>query len=314
MTISAKIIKDSVGPNGARITTFVLRYPRFIHAEFLTHRMFSRNASSSRAIPFKRQIRMIKEDLAMPVAWGLNQKGMQAYTTASGIKATLGKLIWKAASRAAIFFASTLNMLGFHKQIVNRIIEPFSHITVVVTSTDYNNFFKLRYHHAAQPEIYELAKQMFKEYFLSIPKELKKGEFHLPFIEYKEIQNYILDCLHAQDIMETEEVDYEKAKQLAYISALQVSVARCARVSYNNHDGTASDIRKDFALYDRLITSQPAHSSPAEHQAIALDDNRQCGNFKGWLQNRKALEHYHNKNIEEEFYPNRLKNAEKSTT
>lgn len=298
MTIEANIIKDSVGPNGARITTFVLRYPRFIHAEFMTHRMFSRNASSSRAIPFKKQVKMIKEDLAMPERWGLNQSGMQAYTTATGIKKTLGRLVWKAASRAAIFFASILNKLGFHKQIVNRIIEPFSHITVVCTSTDYNNFFGLRYHHAAQPEIYALAKLMFREYFLSKPQKLKNKEWHLPFVTKTEIQEGRFFTTYEQEF-----VDTSNMTDVEYL--IKLSVARCARVSYNNHDGTNTTSKKDIDLYDRLVGSQPIHASCTEHQAMATDrpSDSRSGNFTGFAQYRKTLKGEYMK----EFYPNKLR-------
>ena len=132
--IKTQIVADSIGPNGIRLTTFVLTYPRFIHAEFMTHRMFSRNASSSRAIPFKRQIKLIRESMAGPVKWGLNQSGMQAYTEATGLKRKIGELTWTLAGLCAIGFAYILYKLGFHKQIVNRIIEPFNHITVGSTS------------------------------------------------------------------------------------------------------------------------------------------------------------------------------------
>lgn len=286
MTISAKIITDSIGPNKARITTFVLKYPRFIHQELLTHRQFSRNASSSRAIPFNKQIKMIKEDMAMPVRWGLNQRGMQAYTDSSNFKAKLGKLVWKIAGYSSIAFASILNKLGFHKQIVNRIIEPFSHISVVVTSTDFNNFFALRYHHAAQPEIFELAKEMFKAYWNSTPRKLEEGEWHLPFISFTD--QWVAD----QEGRHTTE------------DLIKRSVARCARVSYNNHDGTNSTLEQDIKLYDRLVGGDIKHSSPAEHQAQASNNpNLISGNFRGFKQYRKTLI---NENIIE-FYPNKLK-------
>jgi len=139
-SISVEIIKDSIAPSGVRLTTFVLSYPRFIHAEFMTHRVFSRNASSSRAIPVKRRLKMIQSNPAGPVEWGLDQKGMQAYSQATGLREKTAKWVWRAACWTACFWAKVMLKLNIHKQIVNRLVEPFSDITVVVTSNDFNNF------------------------------------------------------------------------------------------------------------------------------------------------------------------------------
>lgn len=268
--IQASIVKDSISESGKRITTFQLRYHRFIHSEVLTHRVFSRNASSSRAIPIKKQIQWIKQDMATPIHWGKNQAGMQASEEISGFKLWLAKKCWRLAGLFACFFAHILFKLGCHKQLANRILEPFSYIHVVVTSTEWNNFFALRYHSMAQPEIYELARAMYEAYSASTPKELKVGEWHLPYVDHIEIEKY--------------------RKRGSFDKAIKCSVARCARVSYVNHDGTKPSLEKDLALYDRLLGSQPVHASPAEHQATPFKSKtKSSGNFIGWKQYRKTI-------------------------
>lgn len=270
--IKAQIIADSVAPSGVRLTTFILEYPRFIHSEFMTHRMFSRNASSSRAQPVKKKLQQVMTEMAMPIHWGENQKGMQAERETTGWKLRLGKALWKLAGWTACGYAYLMDKLGLHKQVVNRLIEPFSHITVIVTATDWDNFFALRYHPAAQPEIHELAKQMYEAYQVNVPRKLQGGEWHLPFVT---------------DL----EREMEAIEPRPGVPALiRKSVARCARVSYKNHDGTGTTLAQDTALYERLLGANPIHASPAEHQAMAVaDPDFVCGNFRGWLQYRKTL-------------------------
>ena len=140
MTIEAKIIEDSISPTRARLTTFQLRYPRFIHAELMTHRLFSRNASSSRAIPAKRLFQDIEDDPALPVHWGLNQKGMQAHTEMDDFSAKAAQELWLEARDSVLAYARALESMGLHKQVVNRITEPWSHISVVCTATEWDNF------------------------------------------------------------------------------------------------------------------------------------------------------------------------------
>jgi thymidylate synthase ThyX len=266
MTIFVKIEKDSLAPSGKRLTTFILKYPRFIHSEFMTHRAFSRNASSSRAIPFEKQVQMIEEDMAMPIEFRANQKGMQAGSAIADQRAAKGA--WTAAGFAAINHAKNLNDLGVHKQYVNRIIEPFTHITVVCTATEYANFFALRHHSMAQPEIAELAKQMWELYSSNEPEELALHQWHLPFITDEEK----LACSYTN------------------LDLVKMSVARCARVSYKNHDGSHPNKEADYKLYNRLLGSQPIHASPAEHQAEAVGNpSYQSGNFYGWIQYRQKL-------------------------
>lgn len=272
MSFDVKIIADSQG-RYSRITTMQLRYPRFIHAEFMTHRVFSRNASSSRAIPTAKLIEQARTDPACPIHWGKNQPGMQANEELTGEALLHAKEMWHAAANRAADNAETLAMIGAHKQIVNRIIEPFLHISVVVTSTEWENFFALRCHKDAQPEIRRLAEWMREALRRSIPRKLKPGQWHTPYVAEGE-------CIALED-------------------ALVRSVARCARVSYEKHEGGQSTFEEDFKLFTRLVGATPRHSSPAEHQAMCnlIDETDRwhiegmSGNFSpAWVQYRKLLE------------------------
>ena len=280
--ISAKIIADSVSPADKRITTLQLKYPKFVHSEFMTHRVFSRNASSSRAIPFAKFVKDIEEDMAEPIHWGRNESGMQAREEVDEQSAAQAHVTWRNAFGAAHHYASQLAILGVHKQIVNRLLEPFYNINVLCTSTEWDNFFELRDHPDAQPEMRALAVAMKEAMANSTPKELDYGEWHLPYVNKKEDWNNI----------RKEGMDHNSWEPL-----IKISVARCARVSYLAQDGKPSTIDKDLALYDRLVGSRPFHASPCEHQArprvMGIDDQDSfelCGNLVGWIQYRKVLE------------------------
>ena len=283
--IKAEIIKDSIGPNNSRITTFLLTYPRMIHSEFMTHRVFSRNASSSRAIPVKKQIEAVLENPVIPIAFTKNKAGMQGGDPLDEIQTKLAIEVWNHALFHAVDKAKMLSDLGLHKQYANRILEPFSHITVVCTATDYANFFALRTHKDAQPEFQAVATLMWEKYSQNEPTKLEFGDWHLPFITDEEISK-VKALLLFRDYQD------EYMKELDLL--IKRSVARCARTSYNTHDGTENSIEKDLELYNRLVGGDLIHASPTEHQAMALKTLNYSGNFKGWLQYRKTLK---NENI-----------------
>lgn len=271
MTISAKIITDSVSPQGIRLTTMQLRYPKFIHGEFMTHRVFSRNASSSRAIPVARMIQDVIDDPAMPVFWGKNQKGMQAQEELEGESLVNVRSEWFGARDIAFETAQAMDLLGAHKQIVNRVLEPYMNINVVCTATEWANFYALRRHEDAQPEMKALADAMWAAQQASEPALLQPGEWHLPYVLPEEIEDggTIADPTGALRL---------------------ISTARCARVSYLTHDGRKPDVSADLDLAHRLIGSQPLHASPAEHQAMpAVRASHRNGNLQGWDQFRKTL-------------------------
>lgn len=260
MTIKAEIVCDSISLEGHRLTTFKLRYPRFIHDEVLTHRKFSRNTSSLRAIPVKKVIEDVERDPAMPTHWGRNQKGMQAKEELTPDEIGLARMGWDQALHNAITTARGMARVGLHKQVINRILMPFTHVNVVVTSTEYLNFFGLRLDDDADPTVRSLAEVMWRKYKTNTPHQLRPGSWHLPFIDRE---------LGAEDPVLLVRLDL----------AIKVSVARCARTSYESHEtGKRSTVEEDLALYDKLVGAQPLHASPAEHQATP-DSVR--GNFEG---------------------------------
>lgn len=265
--ITAKVVADSANMWGQRITTMELQYPRFIHAEFMTHRVFSRNAASSRAIPVAKMIEQVRRDPAMPIHWGKNQPGMQAREELADT--TDARQQWQMAARMAADRAEAMAAIGLHKQICNRVLEPFQLMRTIVTATDWENFFHLRDHDAAQPEIRALAVAMKRAMSLRKPKIIfdHEGGWHLPYVLPEEREIYVPDVL------------------------LKLSTARCARVSYLTHDGEKPDPQKDIELYERLVGSAPIHASPAEHQATpASNPITRSGNFVGWIQHRKQIE------------------------
>ena len=287
--IEAKIIEDSINENGVRLTTMQLKYQRFIHAEAKTHRIlsqssaeyevvltqdeslmsdksFSRNASSSRAIPVAKMIEQVCNDPAMPVHWGKNQSGMQAKAELVGHDLRTAKALWRDAAIVAADLAEELASTGAHKQIVNRILEPFQWIHVVVTATEWENFYALRDHPDTQPEIQALAQAMKAAHDASTPKLLKDGEWHIPYVSQAERDQYSLK------------------------DTLKFSAARCARVSYLNHDQSNPTPEKDIDLHDKLVKSVPAHMSPVEHQAQSRLEKKFYANFNGFKSYRKYLE------------------------
>lgn len=295
MTITAKIISDSISPRDIRITTLQLRYPFFFHQDFMTHRVFSRNASSSRAIPIERLIQDVMDYPAMPIHWGKNQPGMQAREECNNpIRPQWGEddsdvmgreEAWLVARNFAVDMAKSFSEAGYHKQIANIFLFPFMHINVLVTSTEWDNFFELRDHPDARPEIEELAKQIKNAMGDSKPNYLVPGRWHLPYIA-------VADYIGAQ----IDEDDYN------WLHLVQLSVARCARVSYLTQEGKQPLPEQDLKLYDRLVAARPLHASPAEHQATP-DVMGETGfgetgwrnpqlhaNFKGWIQYRKMIE------------------------
>jgi thymidylate synthase ThyX len=258
----AEVLLDSVNPAGLRLTTFVLRFPRFVLSEFNTHRMFSRNASSSRAIPTARLMQQLREDPVIPVEWGRNQSGMQAREVLDAEGARLAEAEWLQARDAALAHAEQLRATGVHKQIVNRVLEPWMWASVIVSSTTYENFFTLRCHPDAQPEIKRLADLMRAAFAASRPTPRAAGEWHLPFVGPDDAG-----------------LSIEERKQ--------VSVARCARVSYLTHVGTR-DIEADRQLHQRLLDA--GHWSPFEHVAMAAADDTCFNNFSGWQAYRHQME------------------------
>ena len=297
MGFDAKVLADSRSAAGHRLTTLEATFPRFVLAEFNTHRVFSRNSASSRAIPIAKQLRRVLEDPYVPIEFGSNQPGMQAGPALSGEKEKVAEREWlrarddavrqvlalvtdpqtaggelldvleqvEEATRAKNRPAAWLNV---HKQVANRLLEPFMWHTVIVTATEWDNFWNLRCHPDAQPEIRLVAETMRDVAAGSEPEELAEGEWHLPLVRA------------------------EDRDQVASIENLiKISAGRCARVSYLTHAGVR-DPDADIELHDRLLES--GHMSPLEHPARPLSEdelaaNEWSGNFHGWHPYRKTI-------------------------
>ena len=288
MTITSKVIAHSARAGAPDLITLECRYPRMVHSELMTHRVFSRNASSSRAIPVSKMIQDVIDGPAMPVAWGSNQPGMQAGEEIAELVlcgASMTEIdsygpyvspeqAWCYARDKAVEMARNFANAGYHKQIVNRLLEPFGHISVIITATDWDNFFELRCHPDADPTMRALAEAMRDAIASSDASDWDSG-YHLPYITDT-------DWDWAEG--------YRAEGSPIYGTLAMISAARCARVSYLNHDGSKPDIAKDIALADRLFASQ--QMSPFEHQAKADPDGlfrREWGNFRGWRQHRKEI-------------------------
>jgi len=300
----ARIIADSVSPSGRRLTTFEMKFHRFILAEVNTHTLFSRNSASSRAIPLRSKDRkdgsnprngmldrLEDHGPAYPVRWPLEQPGMQGADEQVEDTFTAQQL-WENAMLDAIQWAEALAEMGVHKSIANRIIEPFNWHVATITAEDWTGFFRQRsWHHTkeAQPEFATVATQVEDLYSASTPLLVEKGDFHTPYITPAERQ----------------EIDL--------FPRCKVSSARCARTSYLTHDGTR-DLSADIDLYEKLVAGEPPHASPFQHVATPDPRNEQSfwidpddyglndwglephemivpivGNARGWMQFRHIL-------------------------
>ncbi len=274
-TISAKVLADSVAPNGCRLTTFEWTYPRFIHSEIMTHRKLSKNSASSRAIPMKKMIERIQDNPVFPIHFGKNQKGMQANEELSLDQQLAAGGRWIQARDDAVYSAKWLDDIGIHKQIGNRILEPWMWITIICSATNFENMFALRCHPDAEPHFQNLAYKVREVFDASTPRALFWDDWHLPLF------------------------GFEGDEKIPFEDRPKVSVGRCARVSYLTHAGIR-DPQEDIALYEKLTVSKPKHASPLEHVAKAVHPDRlqyaakhlvDWGNFDpGWLQYRKMHE------------------------
>jgi thymidylate synthase ThyX len=298
--ITARILADSVSPEGVRMTTFEIEYPRFILAELNTHRMLSKNSASSRAIPVKTMHQHMAENPAQPVHWGKNQPGMQAKEELTTNDLADAKFMWQRAQQDAMHWAQQMaERVGLHKQVANRITEPWMIMKTVISGTEWANFWWLRAHADAQPEIHELAVKMFAVYNASTPQLLQPGEWHLPYVKSHRLSSGELIYLDATDTPITTE------------QARVISASCCAQVSYRKSDDSYAKAEK---IFRQLIESQPCHASPVEHQAtpmepwayetvqddpqhlreygythMTMDGELWSGNLRGWIQHRKLI-------------------------
>lgn len=330
--IKVEIIADSVGQSAGRITTFELTYPRIVHSEFMTHRLFSRNAMSSRAVPIKTMVKLIKENLAMPVRFGSNQAGMQDKGTEhdgqvwydwledeNGEYQELfctGREAWRKAAENACDWAERFDKAGYHKQIANRLIEPFQMMKTVMTATEMDNFLWLRVDADADPTIEVLANLMKEAMENSEPEWLQPGTWHTPYVDHvygfgPEGDAHIFEGYCVLD-------ENDRPVMLTEEEALRISASCCGQVSYRRLNSTKD---KALDIYTRLVAGKKVHASPFEHQAVEMEptwddveDGQETvnvpwcplswqegithvdrkgdfwsGNFKGYIQHRQLI-------------------------
>jgi hypothetical protein len=283
--IYAKAIADSIyhprpsipARNAKRITTMEVEIHRYMLPEFNTHRAFSRSSASSRAIPFHKQLDRVTNDIAMPAIWAAEQKGMQGGDEIENIAEA--ERAWEAGRDCAVTQATRLHNLGVHKSIVNRLLEPYMWHRIIVTATQWENFFRQRCSPLAQPEIRLVAEAMRSALADSTPEKLEFGQWHMPYID-SETLGWTYDEAQSHPTWEEHAVELQK----------RISVARCARVSYLTHDGVR-DPSADLGLYDKLVTADPPHWAPLEHVATPTAEGYSSGgNFYGWTQLRSLIE------------------------
>ena len=275
--ITAKVVCDSVSEQGVRLTTFEIEYPRFIHGELMTHRMLSKNSSSSRAIPIQKMLEQIESNMAIPIYWGKNKSGMQAVEEVNDLSKKNAEIMWKECFWKAKDTASWLCDDGLHKQVPNRPTEPFQMMKVVVTGTDWDNFLNLRIHPDAQPEICMLAYKIYKAMEWSYPVKLKAGDWHLPYVGFEywgDDPKYFITKV-SKDDDQSYGMKYEE--YLSLEDAIKISASCCAQVSYRNTD---MSLEKADKIFNMLIKSDVVHASCFEHLATPI--RSQEGLINGW--------------------------------
>jgi thymidylate synthase ThyX len=277
-------------------------FPNFLANGVVVHN--SRNSASSRAIPVRKMIEAVQTNPYIPGHWGKNQKGMQASDEQlEGDDRLRAMQAWTQASLHAVESAEALLALNVHKQTANRLLEPFLWHTVIVTATEWENFFGQRCHPAAHPDIRIVAEKMREALLASSPTVIDVDEPHLPYLnkeDYLEDLPLLYESLpeHTQDICLKFRSLLRRYTGAAWddCTALlpMVSVARCARVSYLNHDGKR-DLADDVRLFCDLLNG--GHMSPFEHVAFRLLQNEyRPSNFDPpWVQLRKMLSYEYNR-------------------
>lgn len=264
----AVVLADSIpvlGFPSVRLVTMEVTFPRFILAEFNTHRVFSRNSASSRAIPIVRRIAQVRENPFVPEAFGQNKPGMQAGDVLDRLEAEHARLSWLTARDNAVESAERLAEMGVHKQHANRLLEPFAWHTVVVTSTEWANFMALRTHKDAQPEMQTIAKLMSEALRASKPRELGAGQWHLPYVSSEDEIRYDLQDRCAVSVVRCAAVSFERQyaeRELAQVRSRHADMCNRGHWSPFEHQATpaldapASNLRAPWKQYRKLYASE----------------------------------------------------------
>jgi hypothetical protein len=279
--IRVEVVLHSISEAGKEIITFLVDHPRIVHAEELKHRQFSYSAASSRAIP---AAKMAEQLTGMPVSFGKNQSGMQAGGEHSGpvkmhyplglgfhfdpddigepeIRNLTPAEAWQMAKDDAVKWSNAFARSGYHKQVYNRLTEPFQMIRVLVSATETANFFWLRNDKAADPTLQEQAKCMWEAKQQSVPQLLKAGEWHLPFVDSARDQQ-------GKQFFYLPEHEDNPTK-ITLDHAIKISCARCAATSFRNEN---YDLAKSLQVYDRLVNGDKVHAGALEHCATPIEE------------------------------------------
>lgn len=280
MGTSAVILADSVSPAGRRLVTFDLTLPMFVQPQLLRHRAFSFSVQSTRAVPLKEQIRRVREDPCVPIRWGAAQRGMVAARELEGDDLQRAKEDWAYIARHTSYFVEE-HFLEVHQEVAARLLMPFQWCRMILSATEFSNFFALRIDPHAQAEIRVLAEAMRDAMAASTPRRLEVGEWHRPMVD-DEDRTWVERGHDDRAVLGIPQAQVERVLCL-------ISAGRCARTSFLQHDGTRKPER-DLDLGKRLAGD--AHWSPLEHQAYALaDGDERSGNLVGFKQHRKLYEH-----------------------
>lgn len=282
--LSAKLVLHSINPDGQPLLTWLLTYPRFFHQDILTHRQFSKNCASSRAIPVNVFIEAVRKEPATPIYWGLNRAGMGACEEVEDKEGA--KAWWLEACELALKQAEKGRDLKLAKEIVNRVIEPYQHMTTLLSGTSFDNFYDLRRSqpNGAQPEFMALTDMMIDIHEKSTPVQLNWGEWHIPLVDQDDYDRAHIHVLKRVETLPTFSLEEIEARTKSTI--LKMATARAARTSYTKHDKICT-IDDDIVRFESLKTSK--HMSPFEHCAKAVQ-NEHSSNFVGYRQLRKFVE------------------------
>lgn len=255
--IVARVVQASKSAyTGKELWTFELEFPRFILAEVNTHCMLEKNSASSRAIPVNTSNKLIQENPAMPVYWGKNQAGMVAVEELGDVEKEASKQVWLAAMQSAVAHSLVLDSLKNHKQVANRVVEPWQRMKTVMSGTEWENLFYLRDHPDADPTFQELAKVMKEAKSKVEPTVICNNEWHVPYVERKRIDGVMRY--------------FSAGQELTVEQARMVSASCAAQTSYRRNDET---LEKAIQVFKRLnigSPDQPAHASPTTHQGTPI--------------------------------------------
>lgn len=316
MNIEAKIVADSLAPNGERLTTLLLTFPRIVHAELLTHRLFSRNAASSRAVPVKKMIESVRNNMFVPLAFQKSHIGMQGSEYFEHTELVQARQLWIESAELALQQAEKMEKVGITKQLINRVLEPYQYYQVLLSSTEFENFFNLRCpQYSFNNKIFKSKKDVLVEIAGVLGESdfnnlddyhqwaaINKGQSEIHMMALAEAMYDALQESTPKILKEYEwhipfydKIDQSKLFQgqmmvqsnrhqkAAYLDAcIKISVGMCARTSYTTvGDEKDFDYKKQIDLHDRLIAS--GHASPTEHVARVMSDDEYKSFFNSEL-------------------------------